>query len=221
MNVGSCLDLQSSTTVTCAERCSPCSWPVSSQWLWEQAGQVRSFSESSGSIREISVCLQGSTSQNACGINSKDEDFSLSDEVGGTLSQASMCILLQYAGLRLMKLLNWLQSLLSSPLSYNCRISCGLELVCSRVGFFLVGFFFLFTLGFLIFLIWQQHVEQAFCCGEGVSQYNRIQPFVTSSCFPSWCCSNQVGFCTEAVEGVCILFHQVICGRKNNRVRDL
>lgn len=76
-------------------------------------------------------------SQNECGINPKDEGFSLSDEVGGDhLIQASACFLLQYAGLGLIKLLNRLQSPLSSPLSYNCRISCGLELVCSRVGFF-------------------------------------------------------------------------------------
>ena len=46
--------------------------PVSGQWLWEQADQVRSLSESPGSIREISVFVSKGPSQNECGINPKD-----------------------------------------------------------------------------------------------------------------------------------------------------
>jgi len=65
----------------------------------------------------------------------------------GAHDQASTCALLQYVGLRLIKLLNRLQSLLSAPLSYNCRISCGLELVCGVLGweFFLFAFFPFYT----------------------------------------------------------------------------
>lgn len=170
--------------------------PVSSHWLWERAGQVRS----SGSIREISMFIFRSPSQNECGFNPKDEDFSLSDEVVGAVDQGSTCILFQYAGLRLIKLLNRLQSPLSSPLRYGCRISYGLELVCSKVGLFWLAFFYFFYTrmspflalasahGISLLLWWRIQCNTTIC-------YVLLLPFLVL-----W-----QNHSTQAVEGVCVV----------------
>lgn len=116
---------------------------VSHQQLWEWAGGVRSWSQIlSGKYPPLSLGVH--PGMNVGSTQKMKISVFLINWWRGAPDQSPTCILLQCAGLVLLTLLNRLQSPLSSALSYNCRVSCGLELLCSKVWGFLLAFFFPF-----------------------------------------------------------------------------